>query len=100
MWEKRVTPDTQEERSWCLKWEGSTLEHVSLFSLYVWFLCLGMPRELLQPCVDWLAPFMDALEDFGTVTRKVFPTVRKEDQYNIQANLDYMSILVSVIFFL
>ncbi|XP_019206552.1 G1/S-specific cyclin-E3 isoform X1 [Oreochromis niloticus] len=52
-----------------------------------------MPRELLQSCVDWLAPFMDALEDFGTVTRKVFPTVRKEDQHNIQANLDYMSIL-------
>ncbi|XP_004569316.4 G1/S-specific cyclin-E1 [Maylandia zebra] len=52
-----------------------------------------LPREHLQPCVDWLAPFMDALEDFGTVTQKVFPTVRREDQYNIQANLDYMSIL-------
>uniref|UniRef100_A0AAZ1XK86 G2/mitotic-specific cyclin-B2 n=1 Tax=Oreochromis aureus TaxID=47969 RepID=A0AAZ1XK86_OREAU len=55
-------------------------------------LCYFVDQELVEKvsCVDWLAPFMDALEDFGTVTRKVFPTVRKEDQHNIQANLDYM----------
>lgn len=71
--------------------------NMSGYSVCMFGFCLGLPREHLQPCVDWLAPFMDALEDFGTVTQKVFPTVRREDQYNIQANLDYMSILVSVI---
>ncbi|XP_030597556.1 G1/S-specific cyclin-E1-like isoform X2 [Archocentrus centrarchus] len=55
----------------------------------------GVPKDLLQPCVDWMLPFMEALEEFGSEPQKHFPTIKKEDQHNIQTKLDYMTVLDS-----
>lgn len=55
----------------------------------------GIPREVLQRCVHWMAPFVGTSGRFGRATLKDFAAIKSEDRHNIQTHTDYMSMMVS-----
>nr|XP_019960208.1 PREDICTED: G1/S-specific cyclin-E2-like [Paralichthys olivaceus]XP_019960209.1 PREDICTED: G1/S-specific cyclin-E2-like [Paralichthys olivaceus] len=55
----------------------------------------GLSRDVLQPCLNWMAPFVESVGRFGRATPKDFARV-KEDRHNIQTHTDYMTLLDDV----
>ncbi|XP_038580733.1 G1/S-specific cyclin-E2-like [Micropterus salmoides] len=53
----------------------------------------GLSKEATQLCVNWMAPFVESLGQFGRATLKDFTTIKKEDRHNIQTHTDYMTLL-------
>ncbi|XP_045914471.1 G1/S-specific cyclin-E2-like [Micropterus dolomieu] len=53
----------------------------------------GLSKEATQLCVNWMAPFVESLGQFGRATLKDFTTIKKEDRHNIQTHTDYMTML-------
>lgn len=60
-------------------------------------LCSGLSKEATQLCVNWMAPFVESLGQFGRATLKDFTTIKKEDRHNIQTHTDYMTLLVGIL---
>ncbi|KAJ0003490.1 hypothetical protein NQD34_008588, partial [Periophthalmus magnuspinnatus] len=60
--------------------QQSTVEKVS-----------GLSKDVLQPCLNWMAPFMKAAQLFGKVPLKDFKNVKSEDRHNIQTHTGYLS---------
>uniref|UniRef100_A0A7N6ATS1 Cyclin N-terminal domain-containing protein n=1 Tax=Anabas testudineus TaxID=64144 RepID=A0A7N6ATS1_ANATE len=56
----------------------------------------GLSKDVLQPCVNWMAPFVETLGRFGQATPRDFARVKKEDRHNIQTHTDYMTMLDDV----
>ncbi|XP_071356527.1 G1/S-specific cyclin-E2-like isoform X2 [Trachinotus anak] len=55
----------------------------------------GLSKDVIQPCVSWMAPFAESVGRFGRATLRDFSRI-KEDGHNIQTHTDYMSILEDV----
>ncbi|XP_056273769.1 G1/S-specific cyclin-E2-like [Pseudoliparis swirei] len=53
----------------------------------------GLPRDALQRCVDWMAPFVESVNGFGGAPLKDFVGVKEEDRHDVQTHTDYMSML-------
>lgn len=65
-------------------------------SIYFFSLCSGLSKDAIQPCVNWMAPFVESVGCFGRAMLKDFVKVKTEDKHNIQTHTDYMAMLVSV----
>ncbi|XP_051811030.1 G1/S-specific cyclin-E2-like [Acanthochromis polyacanthus] len=53
----------------------------------------GLSKAVLQPCLTWMAPFVETAGCTGNVVLKEFTGVEPEDRHNIQAHSDYMAML-------
>ncbi|XP_073340381.1 G1/S-specific cyclin-E2-like [Pagrus major] len=53
----------------------------------------GLPKDAIQLCVNWMAPFVESVGWVGRVTLKDFVKVKTEDRHNIQTHTDYMTML-------
>ncbi|XP_026156644.1 G1/S-specific cyclin-E2-like [Mastacembelus armatus] len=53
----------------------------------------GLSRDVIQPCVTWMAPFVESTSRFGRATLRDFVRIKKEDRHNIQTHTDYMAML-------
>ncbi|KAM3858588.1 G1/S-specific cyclin-E2-like [Diretmus argenteus] len=56
----------------------------------------GLSWDAIEPCVDWMAPFVETAAGFDRVELKDFVKVKPEDRHNIQTHTDYMSMLDEV----
>uniref|UniRef100_A0A3Q3K5X5 Uncharacterized protein n=1 Tax=Monopterus albus TaxID=43700 RepID=A0A3Q3K5X5_MONAL len=56
----------------------------------------GLSKDIIQPCVTWMAPFAESVDMFGLVTMRSFVQINKDDRYNIQTHTDYMTMLEHV----
>ncbi|XP_056154172.1 G1/S-specific cyclin-E2-like [Lampris incognitus] len=56
----------------------------------------GLSWDVIEPCVDWMAPFVETLAHFGSVALKDLVKVKPEDRHNIQTHSDYMAMLDEV----
>ncbi|XP_034456834.1 G1/S-specific cyclin-E2-like [Hippoglossus hippoglossus] len=52
----------------------------------------GLSRDVIQPCVNWMAPFVESVGPFGRATPKDLARM-KEERHNIQTHTDYMTLL-------
>uniref|UniRef100_A0A4W6DVV2 Cyclin E2 n=1 Tax=Lates calcarifer TaxID=8187 RepID=A0A4W6DVV2_LATCA len=50
--------------------------------------------DVIQPCVNWMAPFAESVSQFGRATLRDFVRI-KDDRHNIQTHTDYMTIHVT-----
>uniref|UniRef100_A0A3P8TL78 Cyclin E2 n=1 Tax=Amphiprion percula TaxID=161767 RepID=A0A3P8TL78_AMPPE len=57
----------------------------------------GLSKDVLQPCLNWMAPFVETVGCTGSMVLKEFTNVKMEDRHNIQTHSDYMAMLVSAI---
>uniref|UniRef100_A0A3Q3X6D0 Uncharacterized protein n=1 Tax=Mola mola TaxID=94237 RepID=A0A3Q3X6D0_MOLML len=57
----------------------------------------GLSKDATQPCVNWMAPFVETVGLLGRAAVREFSSVKTEDKHNIQTHTDYMSMLVSVL---
>uniref|UniRef100_A0A3P8TJI1 G2/mitotic-specific cyclin-B2 n=1 Tax=Amphiprion percula TaxID=161767 RepID=A0A3P8TJI1_AMPPE len=55
----------------------------------------GLSKDVLQPCLNWMAPFVETVGCTGSMVLKEFTNVKMEDRHNIQTHSDYMAMLVS-----
>uniref|UniRef100_A0A8C6SQK1 Cyclin E2 n=1 Tax=Neogobius melanostomus TaxID=47308 RepID=A0A8C6SQK1_9GOBI len=53
----------------------------------------GLSKEVLQPCLKWMGPFVAAVQQFGKAPLKDFKDIKPEDQHNIQTHTDYLTML-------
>ncbi|XP_030268734.1 G1/S-specific cyclin-E2-like isoform X3 [Sparus aurata] len=53
----------------------------------------GLSKDAIQPCVNWMAPFVESVGCFGRAMLKDFVKVKTEDKHNIQTHTDYMAML-------
>nr|XP_046273434.1 G1/S-specific cyclin-E2-like isoform X2 [Scatophagus argus]XP_046273435.1 G1/S-specific cyclin-E2-like isoform X2 [Scatophagus argus] len=53
----------------------------------------GLSKDATQPCVNWMAPFVESVAWFGRATQRDFARVKTEDKHNIQTHTDYMTML-------
>ncbi|XP_071378854.1 G1/S-specific cyclin-E2-like [Centroberyx affinis] len=53
----------------------------------------GLSWDVIEPCVDWMAPFVETVARCGTVELKDFVKIKPDDRHNIQTHTDYMSML-------
>ncbi|KAM3597058.1 uncharacterized protein V6R79_025522 [Siganus canaliculatus] len=53
----------------------------------------GLSKDAIQPCVNWMAPFVEAVGWFGRASLRDFAKVKTEDKHNIQTHTDYMNML-------
>ncbi|XP_072226151.1 G1/S-specific cyclin-E2-like [Leuresthes tenuis] len=53
----------------------------------------GLSKDDLQPCVTWMAPFVESVGRFGNATLRGFEKIKMEDRHNIQTHTDYMTML-------
>ncbi|KAI3358136.1 hypothetical protein L3Q82_003136 [Scortum barcoo] len=53
----------------------------------------GLSKDATQPCVNWMAPFVESVGWFGRPTLKDFDRIKTEDRHNIQTHTDYMTML-------
>ncbi|KAM4538785.1 G1/S-specific cyclin-E2-like [Odontesthes bonariensis] len=51
----------------------------------------GLSKDELQPCVSWMAPFVESVGRFGNATPQGFE--KTKDRHNIQTHADYMTML-------
>ncbi|XP_029919821.1 G1/S-specific cyclin-E2-like isoform X2 [Myripristis murdjan] len=56
----------------------------------------GLSWDVLQPCVDWMAPFVETVARFDRALLKDFVKVKPEDRHNIQTHADYIMLLDEV----
>ncbi|XP_076611151.1 G1/S-specific cyclin-E2-like isoform X1 [Chaetodon auriga] len=56
----------------------------------------GLSRDATQLCVNWMAPFVESLGWFGSVTLREFAKIKTEDRHNIQTHTDYLTMLDAV----
>lgn len=61
-------------------------------------LVLGLTWDNISSCVHWMAPFVRTVNEYGQPKLKDFKKVAPEDQHNIQTHVDYLSMLVSIVF--
>ncbi|KAM4630099.1 G1/S-specific cyclin-E2-like isoform 2-T2 [Polymixia lowei] len=54
----------------------------------------GLSWDIIEPCVDWMAPFVETVSQLGSVVQKDFIKVKPEDRHNIQTHTDYMAMLI------
>ncbi|XP_029369666.1 G1/S-specific cyclin-E2-like [Echeneis naucrates] len=52
----------------------------------------GLSRDAIQPCINWMAPFVESMSRFGRATIRDFSKIN-DDRHNIQTHTDYMSML-------
>ncbi|XP_040909759.1 G1/S-specific cyclin-E2-like [Toxotes jaculatrix] len=52
----------------------------------------GLSKDAIQPCVTWMAPFVESVSRSGRATLRDFARI-KEDRHNIQTHTDYMTML-------
>ncbi|GAA6233273.1 G1/S-specific cyclin-E2-like [Lates japonicus] len=52
----------------------------------------GLSKDVIQPCVNWMAPFAESVGQFGRATLRDFGKI-KDDRHNIQTHTDYMTML-------
>ncbi|XP_035476009.2 G1/S-specific cyclin-E2 isoform X2 [Scophthalmus maximus] len=52
----------------------------------------GLSKDVLQPCLNWMAPFVESVGRCGRVATRDFASV-KDDGHNIQTHTDYMTML-------
>lgn len=64
----------------------------------LFFSCLGLSKDNIQLCVNWMAPFVESVNWFGKATLRDFSRINKEDRHNVQTHTDYMTMLVSIFF--
>ncbi|KAM9340221.1 G1/S-specific cyclin-E2-like [Symphorus nematophorus] len=53
----------------------------------------GLSKDATQLCVNWMAPFVEAVGWCGRAILKDFVKVKTEDRHNIQTHTDYMTML-------
>uniref|UniRef100_A0A3P8TGJ1 Cyclin E2 n=1 Tax=Amphiprion percula TaxID=161767 RepID=A0A3P8TGJ1_AMPPE len=53
----------------------------------------GLSKDVLQPCLNWMAPFVETVGCTGSMVLKEFTNVKMEDRHNIQTHSDYMAML-------
>ncbi|XP_042362355.1 G1/S-specific cyclin-E2-like [Plectropomus leopardus] len=53
----------------------------------------GLSEDAIQPCVNWMAPFVESVGCSGRATLKDFSSIKKEDRHNVQTHTDYMAML-------
>lgn len=61
-------------------------------------LVLGLTWDSISSCVRWMAPFVRTVNEYGQPKLKDFKKVAAEDRHNIQTHMDYLSMLVSIVF--
>ncbi|CAB1430253.1 unnamed protein product [Pleuronectes platessa] len=52
----------------------------------------GLSRDVLQPCLNWMAPFVESVGRLGRATPEDFASM-KEERHNIQTHTDYLTML-------
>ncbi|XP_039977928.1 G1/S-specific cyclin-E2-like [Xiphias gladius] len=52
----------------------------------------GLSIDVIQPCVNWMAPFVESVGRFGQATLRDFAET-KDGGHNIQTHTDYMTML-------
>ncbi|KAM4600539.1 G1/S-specific cyclin-E2 [Polymixia lowei] len=53
----------------------------------------GLTWESVAPCVRWMSPFMDTLQELPRAELKNFLRVKADDRHNIQTHVDYLHLL-------
>ncbi|TDH03855.1 hypothetical protein EPR50_G00146070 [Perca flavescens] len=56
----------------------------------------GLSKDVIQLCVNWMAPFVESVGLFGRATLRDFVGIKKEDRHNIQTHTDYLTMLENV----
>ncbi|XP_042290959.1 G1/S-specific cyclin-E2-like isoform X2 [Thunnus maccoyii] len=56
----------------------------------------GLSKDAIQPCVNWMAPYVESVSRFGRATLRDFARVKSEDRHNIQTHTDYMTMLEDI----
>ncbi|KAA8586229.1 hypothetical protein FQN60_007798, partial [Etheostoma spectabile] len=54
----------------------------------------GLSNDIIQLCVNWMAPFVESVGWFGRATLRNFVGIKREDRHNIQTHTDYLTMLV------
>uniref|UniRef100_A0A8C5EJV8 G2/mitotic-specific cyclin-B2 n=1 Tax=Gouania willdenowi TaxID=441366 RepID=A0A8C5EJV8_GOUWI len=70
------------------------------FSVCVCPLCADLPKPLLQPCINWMAPFAQASFRFGKEMLKDFGGKTMLDKHTIQTHSQYLHMMVCFIIYL
>nr|XP_040045527.1 G1/S-specific cyclin-E2-like isoform X1 [Gasterosteus aculeatus aculeatus] len=53
----------------------------------------GLSRDAVQPCVDWMAPYVESVNWFGRAPLKDFAGIKEENRHDVQMHTNYMSML-------
>ncbi|KAM9838866.1 G1/S-specific cyclin-E2-like [Aulostomus maculatus] len=53
----------------------------------------GLSSDDIQPCLNWMAPFVDTLGQLGRGPQKDLTNVKADDRHNIQTHADNLSML-------
>uniref|UniRef100_UPI0037E99F37 G1/S-specific cyclin-E2-like n=1 Tax=Semicossyphus pulcher TaxID=241346 RepID=UPI0037E99F37 len=53
----------------------------------------GLSKDATQPCVNWMAPFVESVGRCAKATLRDFDRIKKEDRHNIQTHTDYLTML-------
>lgn len=53
----------------------------------------GLSKDVIQPCLYWIAPFAESVRLFGKAPLQDFNSVKSEDRHNIQTHTDYLTML-------
>ncbi|KPP76912.1 G1/S-specific cyclin-E2-like [Scleropages formosus] len=53
----------------------------------------GLRQDILAKCVSWMTPFMKTISESACEQVKDFTQVAREDGYNIQTHVDYLTML-------
>lgn len=59
----------------------------------------GLSRDAVQPCVDWMAPYVESVNWFGRAPLKDFAGIKEENRHDVQMHTNYMSMLVGIFLF-
>ncbi|XP_066530430.1 G1/S-specific cyclin-E2-like [Hoplias malabaricus] len=53
----------------------------------------GLSWEMVEGCVNWMAPFVETMASYERAKLKEFVKVSSDDRHNIQTHVDYLSML-------
>ncbi|KAK2920817.1 G1/S-specific cyclin-E2-like [Channa argus] len=56
----------------------------------------GLSKGSIQPCVNWMAPFVESMGHFNQAAQRDLTQIENEDRCNIQTHADYLAMLEDV----